>query len=318
MRAYFSIWLFGFVLACAAPSVADAACAPVPPVQRDINTQKAYRDHHGSDRDEDIWDSNKRDLQNLTDFLSLIESDADAYTDHGDRNARTCAMQAIDTWAQGGALFGAISYHGYLDRMWATGAIGLALIKLRQPLDSPSRQWFANLCAAARETTESHTQGFGMNNLAYWGALDVAACGIATSNEDDWRFAQSVLHEGIGNIQTDGTLQRELSRRQRSTHYHEYAAQPLVVLARLSAWRHQPISADEHARLDKLVNLVIAAVNDPQLLANAAGTHQKAIRMPGWLTLWNGNAPAANGHDSIYEKLGGDTRALNMVLSGNR
>jgi poly(beta-D-mannuronate) lyase len=314
MRSYLSICV-GLALWCLAPSAANAACAPVPPVQRDINTQKAYEDKNGSARDQDIWDSNERELGNLTAFVTLIESDADAYVDHGDKSSATCATQAIGSWASGGALQGSMSYHGYLDRMWAAGAIALALLKLHQPLDAASHQWLATVCAAARQETETHTQGFGLNNLSYWGALDVGACGLVLNNSDDWRFAQQVMHAGIANIQPDGTLQHELTRRQRATHYQEFAAQPLVVLARLSAWKGQPIDAEEHARLDKLVNLVIAAVNNPQLLAQAARTHQKPIRMPGWLVMWNGSAPSAAGHDAIYEKLGGDTRVLNAVLS---
>jgi poly(beta-D-mannuronate) lyase len=265
-----------------------------------------------------VWDSNETELADLTAFETLIENDADAFAGHGDNAARTCAMQAIDAWAQSGALLGTMSYHGKLDRMWAAGAIALAIIKLHQPLDPQARQWFETVSTAARQEAEEHTTGFGVNNLSYWGALAVGASGIVLGSGDDWHYAQQTLRAGLDNISNDGTLERELHRKSRSTHYQEFAAQPLVVLARLSAWRGSPLSADDRARLGKLVALVIAAVNNPQLLANAAGSRQRPIRMPGWLVLWNGPAPTADGHDSVYIKLGGDTRVLNAVLSRPR
>jgi poly(beta-D-mannuronate) lyase len=312
--------LFALVLLATLPGAAAhaAGCAPVPPIQRDINTQKAYRDSHGSDRDTSIFEGNKADLANLYAFLTLVEGDADAYVGHGDRAAQACAMQAIDNWARSGALLGTMSYHGYLDRMAAAGSIGLTLIKLHAPLGPSTRQWLATICADAKQESEAHTAGFGVNNLAYWGAMDVGACGLALGDAGDWQFARQGLREGLDNIRDDGTLERELGRRARATHYHEYGAQPLVVLARLSAWKGEPLGAQDRARLSKLVNLVVTAVQHPQLLASAAGTSQKAIRMPGWLPLWNGPPPTPDGHDSIYIRLGGDTAVLNTVLSRAR
>lgn len=318
-----SRYLLLFCLALTLPAFAAttghaATCPPTPAVQRDIATERAYEDNHGSVRSADAWDSNIGELANLTAFETLIENDADAYASRGDQGARACAMRAFDDWARGGALLGSISTHGQLDRMWAVGALALALVKLHQPPNPPAREWLADVCAATRQETETRTARHGVSNLSYWGAMDVGVCGIVLGNNDDWLFAQQGLRAGLDNISDNGTLARELTRRQRATHYQEFAAQPLVVLARLRAWEGAPLDAPDRARLGKLVGLVIAVVGNPQLLANAAGTTQKPIRMPGWLVLWNGTPPSSGGHDSNYVKLGGDTRVLNAVLSGRR
>ena len=314
MRSLRLLWLlFAFALW---PFAAQATnCAPVPPVQRDIDTGNFYTDKHHSVRDESVWDENQSEMSDLNTFLALITSDADAFAGTGDKEARVCALQALDAWGQSGALLGDMSNHGTLDRMWAVGAIALSVIKLGTPLKGPARNWFETVSNAVRQDVEQRTAKSGVSNLTYWGAMAVGASGIVLGRADDWQFAQSGLRAGLDNIGADGTLTREMGRGQRATHYQDYAAEPLVVLARLSARQGAPLDADDHAKLDRLVTLVIAAANNPQLLAQAAGTAQRPIKMPTYLVLWNKPQSGADAHDPIYVQLGGDTRILNSVLA---
>jgi poly(beta-D-mannuronate) lyase len=165
----------------------------------------------------------------------------------------------------------------------------------------------------------------GRNNHRYWAGLAATAAGIAT---DDKRLANWGIESariGLSQITLEGTLPLEISRGKRARDYHIYAAEPLVATAELARSRGVDLYAENNGTLRRLVDRVVASLDDPSFFEKATGTKQEAFSGDGtvppnriaWLEIYQSRFPSPSIEAVIASRrplassgLGGDLTLL--------
>ena len=130
-------------------------------------------------------------------------------------------------------------------RQWVHGGISMAYLKVRALADPAQQQridaWLAEI---ARRNLDYWADGkHTRNNHYYWTGVGVTAAAIAAHDPQLLAQARAIYRKGIDDIEDDGSLPMEMKRRARALHYHNYALDPLVLMANSkSPFRARPSS----------------------------------------------------------------------------
>jgi len=95
------------------------------------------------------------------------------------------------------------------------------------------------------------------NNHSYWAAWAVMASAVALDRRDLFAWSLKEYRIAAGQIAADGTLANEQRRRERALPYHNYALQPLVMIASFAAANKVDVTQENHGALARLVNYVL-------------------------------------------------------------
>jgi hypothetical protein len=95
------------------------------------------------------------------------------------------------------------------------------------------------------------------NNHSYWAAWAVMASAVALDRRDLFAWSLKEYRIAAGQIAADGTLANEQRRRERALAYHNYALQPLVMIASFAAANKVDVTQENHGALARLVNYVL-------------------------------------------------------------
>lgn len=111
-------------------------------------------------------------------------------------------------------------------------------------------------------TTKVVERPENLNNHQYWAGVTVYLYGIlfADASHKNWGALQYQL--GVQSIRSNGTLATEMARGGQAFIYHQFALQPLVMIAELGALSGQNLYTYQSSRLNLLVSLMIRSFQD--------------------------------------------------------
>ncbi len=327
-----SVALLTLSLIGAQPASADVGdhCRPLIAGVHDIDTKVVYTDNRGSVEDLDIKDQNREIRAPLNSYITYIQSLADDYVAKGGDWKRECVSAQLSSWARDGALTDAdVTMHGEAVRMWAIGSLALAAIKIYDCRNSPPddvEKWFEQLSGIVLNYLNLRDQKLkehSISNLTYWSAASLGALSVVTHRRDLWERARKIYTNAVQSIGPDGTLKAELGRGQRSSRYHEFAAQALTAIANLGPFWNEDLFAVGQNDLPRLLRLVDSFESAPQTLKVAANADQLPIDHPSWFLLLPQTGPYAElrkkeGAEQRVPRLGGSLTSMNAVLASDR
>jgi poly(beta-D-mannuronate) lyase len=315
-------------LICLSATAHVQACAPVPPVVRDLAVPRFYADAAGTRVDPAAAATHEVAVAPVTAFVRTVTQDADKALRRTSPAARqelaACALGWLHVWAQGGAWLGRMqTQQAEYQRKWDLAGVALAYLKLRQFASVEQRvaiePWlrtFADSCRAFFDAPER-----ARNNHWYWLGLGLAAVGLATDSSKHWDMARGIIADAAADIRADGALPKELVRQSRALFYHAFAVVPLVVMAELAASRGEDWYALDGGALHRLVRLTHQGLIAPKQFEQLAGIAQEANpnSRSGWLQLYTARFPGrlVEPHPNVSDGnrwIGGSALILKTVL----
>jgi len=185
------------------------------------------------------------------------------YKQSGDPRTLRCILEGYATWADAGALLsGQTSHTGRAMRKWALATLASSWLELKfTPGTSLAGQqtterWLGQLA----DRVVQEWDGLPLkstNNHSYWAAWAVMASAVALARRDLFAWSLKEYRIAAGQIAADGTLANEQRRRERALAYHNYALQPLVMIASFAAANKVDVTQENHGALARLVNYVL-------------------------------------------------------------
>lgn len=192
----------------------------------------------------------------------------------GDAATVRCAFAWLQIWAQGRHMLGAPAgsqpeqYQSRYEMKWALQGLATAYALVLRPRfeaaeRAPVEAW---LREAGQQVAAFNIERPGegkLNNHYYWGGASVMAVALATDDRPLRELAWRTYRAGIDEIREDGSLPREMTRRQQALHYHNYSLTPLLMMAELARRSGEDWYAYRPERLPQLVALILHALADP-------------------------------------------------------
>lgn len=270
----------------AAKQKAGKPCAAPPPAVRNISTISKYgegNETNSSVVDEDAEKQYLADTAPIVAFSSEVASRSDHYV--GGRSTgnydAVCALDWLNSWAESGAFLGDINRQGEAVRKWELGTFATVYIKIADApiLDKGKlervRNWIHDVGVAVKaDYSRDLHRSSRQNNHMNWASWSVLAAGVATNDRElfDWGIAG--YRKAINQIQDNGSLPLELERRSRAASYHMFALQPLVMIAEAGEANGIPMWRMKENRLQRLIDLNLAAVADREIIGRMNGFKQ--------------------------------------------
>lgn len=310
------------------PAIARETCPAAPPAIRDLTLTRFYKDAKGSQVDPGLAGKHETETAPLTAFLRHVASQADKAvkrpTPSGRLEAAQCGLAWLQAWAEAGALTGRMATpQAQSERKWDFTGAALAFLKLKPYASDAQRRviphWLIQLAEASWQ--DLAMPGKKHNNHWYWLGLGIGAAAMADDNPKYWELARSIMQDAARDIGPDGALPMEMARGQRALHYHVFALQPLIVLARLGAAKGEDFYALGGGALDRLAALTAKGLADPAVFDKLAGVPQERPVKPGagWLQLYTlARGPRLGevaGVKPSHRWLGGDVTLLDAALA---
>ncbi|MBS1155352.1 MAG: Alginate lyase precursor [Proteobacteria bacterium] len=297
-----SHWLA--ILLCL-PMLQARACPTPPAAERDLKANSFYADSSGSIIDADKLARYKADAAPVDNFLRKVAQMASDYQ-AGDEAAGRCAMTWLVHWAENDALLGKAiggSQAEFL-RKWTLAGLAAAYLKVQPVATAAERQqitqWFPAMAefglAVFRDPRHKK------NNHYYWVGLAVLGAGIAANDAKLIDTARGIYDKALADIGDDGTLPLEMARASRALHYHNYAMEPLVLMAEEARLLGEDWYARQDRRLDRLARRIVAGLDDPQWFATRTGKKQEIPHgnQLGWMLLYRKAAPESAIFDNRF------------------
>lgn len=185
------------------------------------------------------------------------------YKQSGDPHTLACILDGYATWASAGALLSRETSHtGRAMRKWALATLASSWLELKfTPGTSLAGQqtterWLGQLA----DRVVQEWDGLPLestNNHSYWAAWAVMASAVALDRRDLFDWSLKEYRIAAGQIAADGTLANELRRRERALAYHNYALQPLVMIASFARANQVDVTRENHGALARLVGYVL-------------------------------------------------------------
>ncbi len=240
-----------------------------------------------------------------------------------------CAMEWMDSWAEGNALLGHVNRTGEFVRKWTLSTIASAWIEIRdeKSLDPDKKriveEWIAQVAMAVQSDFDHNTDDRSrQNNHLYWAAWAVASAGMALDDRSMFEWAMDKAHFGVMQIARDGTLPLEMDRGRKAFNYHVYAATPLFMLAEAGLANGVDLYNENDKGLYRLGRRILRSADDPQYFEDKTGEPQDLTRTLSssnlvWLEVYNARFPSSEGRRWLEKfrpmrqsRVGGDATLL--------
>lgn len=287
----------GFTLPVRPAATTAVTCPPVPPPF--TGALRLRSKYEGSDAARATLNAGaEQAYHDATRTVDAMERQVSRLVQRGDNR---CAIRALDSWARTGALTSTDTTHtGRAVRKWALASFSSAWIQLKfapqYPLkDDPAaasqvENWLSQLGTLVARDWKGLPLN-KINNHSYWAGWALMSTALATGRDDLFADAVALLRTALRQVDDRGFLPNELKRRQRALAYHNYALQPLVMLALFARASQVPLSDAETAALKRLGERVIAGLDDPTPFRDATGVKQDRhfLNQPtnlAWLEAW--------------------------------
>lgn len=332
------------IFAGSIPAHADTVCRPGHPPIVTLDLKRYYTDTAGTAVDERKRAAKRAAVAPLKAFMVRLAEAADRAkmrlaADTPRSHATRCLLDDLTAWARAGALLGDMpGKQAQYERNWALAGIATSYVKLRPFATVNQRHridaWLVRLADKSKAFLDE--PGRKRNNHQYWLGLGLASTGLATGSDRHWTAARAIMREAAESIEADGTLPLELARGRRALHYHNFAAQPLFVMALLARARNEDWAAMNDGALHRLVRLLDTSTTrrqPPQLFVRETGVAQEPIKPKDFEDGWHldylrqkSAPPGLSGHrepansrstrprSSNYHRLGGRLDTLLQAL----
>lgn len=210
----------------------------------------------------------REETLSITDFERGISQMIWRYKRSGDPQTLSCIVTGYQRWADANALTSRRANHtGRSMRKWALATLATGWLELKfmpgKPLKAPLSvdRWLGRLA----DQTIADWDGLPLektNNHSYWAAWSVMATSVALNRRDLFDWSVKEYRIAAGQIGANGTLPNERKRRARAVAYHNYALQPLVMIASFAQANHVDLLAENNHALQRLASYVLR--NDRQ------------------------------------------------------
>jgi poly(beta-D-mannuronate) lyase len=245
--------------------------------------------------------------------------------------AAGCALSWLEHWAAANAMTDMRSKQALFNLGQTLGGFALAYLQIRNASDLREDHkerveiWLKGLGKQVVDFMDQNHEVSGRNNHRYWAGLAATAAGIATGDEKLANWGIDSARIGLSQITPEGTLPLEISRGKRARDYHIYGAEPLVATAELARSRGVDLYAENDGALKRLVDRVVASLDDPSFFAKATGAKQEPFPDNGtvppnriaWLEIYQSRFPSprvdavlASRRPLASSGLGGDLTLL--------
>jgi poly(beta-D-mannuronate) lyase len=311
-------------------SALAATCDPVPTPVRDVVVPRFYADDAGSVVDPKLLAAHAKAVAPLNDFVRYVTQNADKALRRSNAKSQTelaiCTLAWITGWARGDAWLGKMgTKQAEYQRKWDLAGVAIAYLKLRTFAAAEDRSviepWLRRLADVTRAYFDDPTHQ--RNNHWYWLGLAQAAVALGTDSPRHWEIARGIMRDAAADIAANGTLAKEMDRKQRALFYHVFAVMPLVVLAELGASKGEDWYAFGDGALHRLIDVTVRGLQTPAVFEPLAGLKQETPvnTRAGWLQLYRARFP-----ERLREPLpqvgqsnrwiGGDALVLSAVVNG--
>ncbi len=187
------------------------------------------------DRNRSGWYRRIRPLYYYLDMLVAL-SDEYVLVQPASGRIAACVLDWLHAWGSKGAMVhGDPKNHaGKVERRWFSGTIAWVWLKIRDHdgLDPAKTkrvlQWIGNLSSRSLNTHAEY------NNHAYWEGLTAMLNGVVLNQKVLFDFGVGRYRLAMAQMQAGGKLPREMKRGWRSLDYHNFALEPLVLMAEIA------------------------------------------------------------------------------------
>lgn len=300
-----------------------------------LDTQSKYKqdDAQRADIDEDAEETYAEAVEPLRAYGRNLVKIANAYVKSNPKNtaAAACTLTWLDAWASAKAMTDMRSKQAHFNLGQALGGFALAYLQVRNAPGLPNDQkqrveaWLKTLGQQIAGFMNKNDAASSRNNHRYWAGLGVTAAGIAAADKALTGWGLDSVRIGLSQITPDGTLPLEMKRGKRARDYHIFAAEPLVTAAELARSQGVDLYAEHNGALQRLVDRVLASLDDPSFFEKATGTKQETYPGDGtvpssriaWLEIHQSRRPSPQAEAVLSKKrpagsseIGGNTTLL--------
>jgi len=209
-------------------------------------------------------------------FEQRITAGMNQYVATGNHAEAQCALDQLDSWANGNAL---INYdphdkdntQSWYQAEWTLCSAGVTMSVLVNDaaLDLAEQKRVAQWLDGAAHKLISYEKPDELgNNHHYWRALAAISIGVAGSDDALFQYGINVFKQAIGQLDKNGAFPLEMERHERAIHYQGFALQPLVVVAEFATRQGIDLyayTANGHTLRDAIV-FFGRAVEDPSII----------------------------------------------------
>lgn len=207
------------------------------------------------------------------------------YMRTGNSQVLDCAMSWLDGWARADALTNRAPTHtGRSVRKWALASFASSYLRLRESETKPIgddlvrrhniEQWFGKLANQVITEWPVDDPIDRFNNHYYWVGWSLMATAAATDRWDLFEAALGYYRVFEQQVDSDGYLPAELSRKSRALSYHAYALGPLAMIASFGKANGVDLVTGGSGALTRLADRTSIGLESPESFAARAGAAQ--------------------------------------------
>ncbi len=260
----------------------DCPAATKPIVNIDLPSRYKDDDKSRSEIDEKLNAEVEKSLAPIDGFIRNLADLANKTLDEKKASAAAkCIFRSLSGWAQAGALTQAETMNAHLalsSRIAGISAAYARALTVEKPSATETnsiQQWLVAL--TQKQIVYFDTQAPPMasrNNHRAWAGLAAAQVGAITGQQNllDWGAQTNEML--ICSANPDGSLPEEMKRKDKALHYQLHAVAPIVMTARILHSSKPDSLGVCDGKLDKIVDFTIAALANPEVVADIAGTKQ--------------------------------------------
>jgi poly(beta-D-mannuronate) lyase len=216
-------------------------------------------------------------------FEHRITSGMNQWVATGNEAEAQCALAQLDAWAQAKALtnYDPKAYsQSWYQAEWSLASAGVTYSVLKQDtaLDAAQQErvakWLRN---AAHQLISYEKPGELGNNHHYWRALAAISIGVASNDNELFRFGVNTFKQAVGQEDNNGAFPLEMARHENAIHYQAFALQPLIMIAEFADRQNVDLYAyTEHGRtIRNAVTFLGQAIADPGVAKQYTNDEQK-------------------------------------------
>ncbi|WP_044615939.1 alginate lyase family protein [Gynuella sunshinyii] len=207
---------------------------------------------------------------------------SDKFIKTGDLTVAQCFLNNLSAWAKAGALLSDdVNEVGQAVRKWFLAATGIAYLKIQSirsdnggmTQNEQVDRWFGHLARAVM-SFYSDRPIEKVNNHDYWAAWAVMVTAVNLQDHDMYRWAMAKFDQALGQIDGDGYLENELARENKALEYHNFALQPLAMLAVFTTANGDNLFDSHDRALSRLTTRVVEGLQNPDIFAQRTGYTQ--------------------------------------------
>ena len=220
----------------------------------------------------------------ITELEKVVSQVVTGFARDGNPARADCVVNGLDAWARAGALTAVAKKHtGKSMRKWALATLSSSWLQLKfsptHPLDRQQQKaadvehWLSHLA----DLTVADWRDLPLkrvNNHSYWAAWAIMATAVVTDRRDLFDQSLAMYRTAANQVDSEGFLPNELRRKQRAFSYHNYAIQPLVMIALFARSNGVEVTAENDNALQRLARRILSGFDNPDVFTRKTGIPQ--------------------------------------------